>query len=157
MVRYRPIVATLEERFWQKVRQGPNCWEWTASRNASGYGQIQAGPRLGRPLLAHRVSWELHNGPISDGMQVCHTCDHPPCVRPDHLFLGTNAENMLDMATKGRHVGTRRLTSEQAAEIRRRGLAGENQSKVAADFGTTQKNVSLIVLGKRWHTYTDVG
>lgn len=96
----RPIA----ERFWEKVRKSSGCWEWTAYRNALGYGAIAYGkPR--RPVLAHRVAWELtHGAAPSPDVEVCHRCDNPSCVRPDHLFLGSHRDNMLDMIAKGRRV-----------------------------------------------------
>jgi len=100
---------SLERRFWSKVnKNGPiqphcpevgPCWVWTASCAKSGYGQLNVD---GVPVGAHRLSWKLHNGPIPDGIEVLHKCDHKPCIRPEHLFLGTQAENMADMAAKGR-------------------------------------------------------
>lgn len=98
---YRP----LEERFWPKVRKTDTCWWWTAGGDkADGYGRIRAGGRGTPTLLAHRAAWEITFGPIPDGLEVCHTCDTPRCVRPDHLFLGTSLQNNQDMVAKGRQA-----------------------------------------------------
>ena len=93
-----------EERFWAKVRKGPGCWEWTGTKSSNmGHPIIGTGPR-GTVIheYAHRVSWELHFGPIPDELRVLHRCDNPGCVRPDHLWLGTRLDNMRDCAAKGR-------------------------------------------------------
>lgn len=93
----------LTERLWLKVRKGDGCWTFTGARNGYGYGvliETVDGQRHER--LAHRVAWSEANGPIPAGMVICHHCDNPPCVRPDHLFLGTHADNMADMIAKGR-------------------------------------------------------
>lgn len=78
------------------------CIEWDGSRNERGYGRVHVNGHL---AYAHRAEWEKHHGPIPDGMKVCHHCDNPPCYRIDHLFLGTQADNMADMHAKGRHPG----------------------------------------------------
>lgn len=88
----------LEERFWEKVRKGPQCWEWTGSR-VRGYGYFGA---WGRVRLAHRVSWQLRHGEIPPGLCILHRCDNPSCVRPGHLFIGTQRDNMQDAKRKGR-------------------------------------------------------
>lgn len=92
------------QRFWDKVQVGPGCWEWTASRRGAGYGRFQMG---GKGHAAHRISWEMANGPIPSGMFVCHRCDNPSCVRPDHLFLGTPSDNTRDAYAKGRQTNPR--------------------------------------------------
>jgi hypothetical protein len=104
------IPKTLAEKFWPNVSPEPNtgCWLWTASvmEKRRGYGQIQFGGTL---LKAHRVSWELHHGAGSaKGLFVCHHCDVPSCVNPDHLFLGTNTDNVHDMVAKHRHCGQKK-------------------------------------------------
>jgi hypothetical protein len=78
------------------------CWEWQGYLNESGYGFTRIGGRGGKAWLAHRLSWEIHNGQIPDGLHVLHKCDNPKCVNPNHLFLGTNLDNILDRVKKGR-------------------------------------------------------
>ncbi len=97
-------VHEIADRFWSKVKKGRGkaCWEWTASRVKFGYGQLACKGLSAQPLLAHRVSWELAYGPIPPGKHVLHRCDNPPCVRPDHLFLGDQRVNTEDRDRKGR-------------------------------------------------------
>lgn len=101
----RPFKKTLVDRFWPRVNKSGNngCWEWMGCRTGAGYGQIGAqGTR--EILYTHRVSWELHNGPIPKGLFVLHRCDNPSCCNPAHLFAGTHLENMQDCHAKGRSV-----------------------------------------------------
>jgi hypothetical protein len=108
--------CSLQCRFWAKVDCTKECWTWTASVfTQTGYGQFALTPR--KPVNAHRMSWELSFGDIPSGMYVLHKCDNRSCVRPDHLFLGTQKDNMVDMSNKGRHVGTlgHRWTPERRA------------------------------------------
>src|SRR5262245_52091786 len=87
----------LQDRFWKYVNKTETCWLWTGAKHEFGYGLINKGGAGGRILRAHRVIWEWTNGPIPKGFFVCHHCDVPACVRPDHLFLGTNKDNVQDM------------------------------------------------------------
>lgn len=95
------MTQTLTDRFWPKVdRRGPDeCWEWTGSRQPTGYGRIKISDRVHN---THRVVWALTNGPIPARLQVLHRCDNPPCCNPAHLYLGTIADNMHDRDRKGR-------------------------------------------------------
>lgn len=88
------------DRFFQKVAKGIDCWIWTAGKDSWGYGTFRM---HGKVIGSHRASWEIHNGPISKGMSVLHHCDNPPCVNPDHLFIGTHTDNMRDCISKGRN------------------------------------------------------
>lgn len=91
---------TPSERFWSNVQKTDGCWVWTGCRSHD-YGLMGANKAR---ILAHRFSWELHYGPIPNGLGVLHRCDNPPCVRPDHLFLGTFEDNMKDKIAKGRQA-----------------------------------------------------
>jgi hypothetical protein len=98
--RARLAAENLEAHFWARVNKTDDCWLWMGSRNALryGYGVYGKGGKY-----AHRLSWEIHHGrPIPPGMNILHRCDNPPCVNPDHLFLGTQADNVVDMVRKGR-------------------------------------------------------
>lgn len=158
---------TLADRFWSKVEKQPGdgCWLWTGARmSRNRYGHISVGGRAGGMVGAHRVSWELHFGPIPDGLEVLHSCDNPPCVRPAHLFLGTQATNIVDMDTKGRghrvrlvgeQHGMAKLTRAQAMEIRRLHARGHQISAIAKQFGVTWTTIKGIVIGRLWASLQD--
>lgn len=94
----RPI----EERFWEKVKKTSSCWLWKGCHLKAGYGSIKIGRPSREMVLAHRLSWQLHFGPVPNGKWVLHSCDCPSCVNPKHLWLGTHLDNMSDMKRKGR-------------------------------------------------------
>jgi hypothetical protein len=87
------------DRFWARVAKGDDCWEWQGPRNARGYGY---GSVRSKTTFAHRIAWEIVNGPIPKGMVVRHSCDNPPCVNPAHLLLGLPRDNSADMVARGR-------------------------------------------------------
>lgn len=93
------------------VKQPSGCWEWQGARQRMGHGVIGRGRRGEGTVLVHRLSWEVHNGPVPVGMCVCHHCDNPPCVNPDHLFVGTRNDNNQDMMRKGRHASQRKAAA----------------------------------------------
>jgi hypothetical protein len=178
---------TLEERFGEKVDcNGPTmphmttpCWLWTASRNEHGYGKINLGGGDGI-VLAHRVAFFLHHGRWPDPCGL-HHCDNPSCVRWDHLFEGTLADNNRDCAAKGRNVAqahpermargeahgsrlhpesrprgedvaTAKLTAEKVAAIRDALATGEPQRSIANRFGVSHPAIGSIHRGKTWRT-----
>jgi hypothetical protein len=109
------------DRFWAKIDRPPiGCWEWTASRTSLGYGKI--GTTRSVWEFAHRIMWMLVHGPIPDGHIICHRCDNPPCVNPDHLFLGSHLDNFRDSQSKKRHAhgerhGGAKLSEAEAQQI----------------------------------------
>ncbi len=142
-------------RFWSRVHKTRGCWLWTALKNPKGYGLFPVRARE-RCVLAHRFSWELGKGRIPDGMCVLHHCDVRNCVRPSHLFLGTQTDNLRDMYEKGRHPkgedrGHAKLTNAQVLEMRARYAAGGiRQKDLAKDYGIVQATVSFIVRHVTW-------
>lgn len=131
------------------------CFVWTRSvRGHMGYGTVTVG---GRVLAVHRVIWEMMHGPIPDGMMVLHHCDNPRCYRIDHLFLGSNQDNMNDMKSKGRypkltrdHMPHSKLSVEQAAEVvARYNAGGISQQQLANEYGCHQTTISDIIVKSR--------
>ena len=151
---------SLASRFWHKVEnRGPDdCWEWQAYRDRDGYGHIRMDDLAHTDAGAHRVSYELAFGHIPDGMMVCHRCDNPRCVNPEHLFLGTNTDNMRDRSAKGRKAGpagikqhNSKLTEEQVKAIRERYAAGGvTMYQLAAEYGVGAGPICNIIHRKSW-------
>lgn len=140
-------------RFWAKVEKTDTCWLWTGKRNRDGYG-LSAFHYRCHP--AHRVVWEMTYGPIPEGLRVCHHCDNPPCVRPDHLFLGTDRDNAADRHQKGRdargeRITRARLTAEQVRAIRARFAEGDIRMRDLATIHNIHPSaISRILAGRRW-------
>lgn len=130
------------------------CWLWTGSTFRLGYGRINLNYKI---RSAHRVSWEAHMGKIPVGLHVLHRCDCPPCVNPEHLFLGTHLDNMKDKCRKNRSpsfAGDRnpaaKLSNEQVIEVRRRLAAGEKGRHIAKSLNVSESTVSGIKVGENW-------
>lgn len=131
------------DRFESKFEKTDGCWEWKASIRDTGYGQFYLN---GKPEKAHRVSFILYKGEPESSM-VCHTCDNRKCVNPDHLFLGSNKDNMIDMSNKYRSP-SQRLTEKEYVKIFNRLNEGMSQRKIAKEFGCAQTTISAIKRGE---------
>lgn len=143
------LPETPEQRFWAKVEKSDGCWLWRGTV-AGGYGQCRSAPKV--RVAAHRFSYNLHFGPIPDGLYVCHRCDTPLCVNPAHLFLGTDSDNMRDMVSKGRHPKQRRayrakLTADQVRQVRH---STESNASLAAGLGVDDNTIANIRKGRTW-------
>jgi len=154
-------------RFWKfvDVRGDDDCWLWTGTLVKQDYGRFYLA--AGKPIGAHRFSWEISNGrSVPKGMCICHTCDNPKCVNPKHLWLGTNEENTADRHAKGRSATQsrehyqraqaisartrRRFTDRQIREIR---WSGQTQKAISDEYGVSRQLIGLI---KRGEVYADV-
>ncbi len=158
-----PLIDRFEAKVDRSPGHGPDgdCWVWTGARMVSGYGQIKKGAPSRKALGAPRAAILLEGADIPSGMSVLHHCDNPSCVNPDHLWIGTHRDNMIDMVNKGRHPrtslpgernGRAKLTSEQISEIRLR-FSEEHpitMAKLARDYDVTTTTICSIVNGKTW-------
>lgn len=147
---------SLEERFWETMRDVPRydsqCWEWAGSFVSKGYGKIT---KEGKSYGAHRISYTIFHGPIPDGLQVLHKCDNPPCVNPEHLFMGTAMDNTRDMMLKDRHKGPiRKLLVRDVIAIKLLIAQGVPYKKISASYGISRCHVSEIKHGKVWKHVT---
>jgi hypothetical protein len=151
-----PKPGPLVERFWGHVSKGDGCWVWTGECRG-GYGRFRT---VGRASVrAHRYAWALVNGPIPDGALVLHRCDNRPCVRPEHLFLGTAKDNAADRDMKGRARfrpcfgeanGQSKLTAAEVLEIKAALHRGEPTRHLADRFSVHRETVRNIRRGKSW-------
>jgi hypothetical protein len=140
-----PLVA----RFYQKVKVGKpsECWEWQGAIIRNGYGQI--GKHGQKAYYAHRISYELHKGPIPEGMYVCHSCDNKKCVNPNHLWVGTAADNSRDARVKGltpRGGGKKKLTPEAVSVLR----SGANVNEICIQYGVSDSACYAARSRKTW-------
>ena len=154
----------LPDRYWPKVDRGGGikaCWPWTGEKSTDGYGRISL---AGGKVQAQRLAWEFTYGPIPPGLEVCHSCDNPPCCNPAHLFVDTHQGNMDDMWRKGRgrrargeQHGLAKLTEAQVIEIRR--LNSEEWlgcSRLAIRFGVSETAILNVLAGRTWAHLAEV-
>lgn len=144
--------GTIIDRFFSRfVKLDNGCWQWRSHTDKDGYG-VLPGNRIN--TRAHRLSYEIHKGPIPEGMFVCHHCDNPGCVNPDHLFVGTQTDNAQDALKKGRHYvgeknGRSKLTEENVKEILSSSLNGP---QLAEKFNVTRSMINAIRRGVSWRS-----
>jgi hypothetical protein len=145
------------ERFWKKVNKNTpsGCWEWTGAKSSGGYGSLGVD---GKTVRAHRFSYELHFEKIADGLEVLHKCDNCKCVRPDHLFVGTQLDNVKDMRAKGRarygetkgaKNGRAKLTEKDVRIIRRLGTK-MGAKKISKILGFAETTIHDIIRRLTW-------
>lgn len=144
----------MDQRFWAKVDKSGECWLWTGASGRYGFVRRRKFNARGQEM-AHRYSWVMHFGPIPSGMLVCHKCDTRLCVRPDHLFLGTPAQNSADMVAKSRQArgnrhGFAKLREEQIPKIRLLAQIGIRRKDIATLFFVSLPTIEKILGGKYW-------
>lgn len=142
----------LIDRFWAKVdkKEDNECWEWIGNLQHDGYPRFKITTKV---ILAHRFSWELHNGDIPNKMLVCHHCDNRKCVNPNHLFLGTHQDNSTDMVLKGRHRNPTKNKIDKNIADKIRTIYNSRkytQKELGLMFSLHQSSISLIVTNKEW-------
>lgn len=173
-----PLSVVLQDpaalaRFWAKVKKSPRCWLWTGTVSGTGYGVIKA---HGKMWFAHRIAFAAAFGPFFPALCVCHACDTPLCVRPDHLFLGTTQDNTKDRDAKGRKAagdrsGRRKhpsaypagrgwpwakLTDDAVRSIRARHAAGGvSYRQLAREYSVSKHTIYLVIKGLKWRHLLD--
>lgn len=150
--------VALDERFWSKVQKSDDCWEWTAYKDSWGYGIFGY---KGKTVRAHRHSYLAYFGPYNNELLVCHSCDNPACVRPDHLFLGTNQDNAQDAVQKNRTAyGPRnhktKLTEKEVLDIVNLWRQGVPRKIISQRFNIDASVVTRIMSGQCWRRLTGI-
>jgi len=140
------------ERLWSRVKKTRNCWLWTGALNGRGYGVIGAGKK-GFIKYVHRLVWERIHGPIPSNKEICHSCDTPSCVRPDHLFLGTHLENMNDMAIKLRS-GRTKISIDDVRKIIKLYKNNIPRRKIVSITQINVNTIKSILYGYHWNHIT---
>jgi hypothetical protein len=143
--------AVIREKLEARTERTSTCWLYKGPLDDRGRGLLWIGRR--RPVTAHRAAYFVYKGEIPAGLCVCHACDVPSCVNPDHLWLGTQQDNLADMRNKNRDKpppNKRQLTPDDIRQIRERVARGETQRSVATDLGIGRSTVSAIVTRHAW-------
>lgn len=163
----RPV-EPIEDRFWRRVVRGEpdECWEWQGSLSKNGYGILPIGPKINRKKTrAHRISWELHRGPIPEGRLVLHICDNKLCVNPNHLYLGTYSDNIRDawersqqprerLSLRGLKHWKGKLSDDDVRDIRKRHTAGESCKMLSKEYGVGSRHIWRVAT-RRARKYVD--
>lgn len=131
--------ARATERLRRVSTTGDDCWEYRFWQTGRGYGRVWIGATT---MHAHRFAWELAYGPVPSGMLVCHRCDNPPCVNPEHLFLGTPRDNARDRDAKGRHRGNVKISPTDREDIRALHAAGMSQAAIARKYAVSKPTIT---------------
>lgn len=151
------------ERFWSNVQKGEGCWEWQRGLDRHGYGRTSY---QAKDVLAHRLAWLLTHGPVPEGLYVCHHCDNRRCVRPDHLFLGTQKDNLDDARDKGRPLSSlkagslhhkTKVTEAVASEIKAARTSGETAKSIARRLGLGYRTVTRVLHDEHWTARVEAG
>lgn len=139
-----------EKRFWGRIKKTDGCWLWQGAVNTTGYGMTTWDKA--KNTVAHRLAWKLLRGPIPAGLRALHKCDTPRCCNPDHIFLGTQAENMADCRAKGRFasLSSPQMDEQRVREIRRLRAAGVKTIDLSKRFGISPSCISAIVTRRTW-------
>lgn len=145
------------DRLWNRTDRSSGCWIWTGCVDGSGYGLISLN---GKMVKTHRLSWVLSNGQIPEGLFVCHHCDNRKCINPDHLFIGTNKDNMQDKVRKGRkngggpamgeHNGSAKMNAKKVIKIRELHKNGMSEKKISKQIGVGKSQVHRIIARQNW-------
>lgn len=154
----RAAPLSLEEAFWSKVEKTEGCWQWTGA-TSRGYGRLSY---QSETISAHRFSYRLHGGTLTKGMFVCHRCDNPLCMNPDHLFLGTSrdtstcrgAAHWQNASPEKRRTGARhhasKLSPKKVREMRSLYANGETVKGIAKQYGVDARTTYAVLRGETW-------
>ena len=150
----RPALSSVSDRLLSHIVKKDGCWGWRGYRDEKGYGRLMT---PGGPVRAHRLSYEYHNGPIREGGYVLHKCDNPECTNPDHLYVGSHADNMADKKARGRCYTGERPRGEQhararlsASDVLHLRASTETNATLAKALGVSAATVRLARIGRTW-------